>query len=478
MHQSVKQEPIKNNFRSKRFNDIADSCECAVEIGGQTLNLENLSDTGGKIISLKPTLVIGESYSIKIKSQDEKVLIVCKAKIVWHNKCGDKQHYGIEFINYIVPREFLFSLDQLLFAEYELEKELASFDEIPDEFRYLVLSIENFFLHLKSHIDAIECKFETRSIEAKASLLAAVDIRFGGYVSSKLSEYGKELFDYLDHLKNKEQRERLLAFFRRELNEFYLQSPYARRAMEKPLGYAGDYEMMNQVYRNGYEGTSLFSKLIHRYTVNEAAAISVRERKSYLSEKINTAITKSKNAVVTICSVACGPAQEWVEFFDHFSLPKEKQLEIVLIDQDVEALFDARRNVQSCSRDLGSQVSIICEPVVVKDIIDNSERASAFLDRSFDMIYSAGLYDYLPQAIAKSLTATLAARLKPSGHLLVGNFHPSSPTRAICEFSIDWRLIYRTEEEVKDLAELVSNMDSSIEIDSQGIVVYLNLEKK
>ena len=40
----------------------------------------------------------------------------------------------------------------------------------------------------------------------------------------------------------------------------------------------------------------------------------------------------------------------------------------------------------------------------------------------FDLIYSAGLYDYLPDAIARRLTRQLLGILNPGGHLLIANF--------------------------------------------------------
>ncbi|KZZ10470.1 hypothetical protein A3749_11035 [Oleiphilus sp. HI0078] len=92
------------------------------------------------------------------------------------------------------------------------------------------------------------------------------------------------------------------------------------------------------------------------------------------------------------------------------------------------------------------------------------------------MVYSAGLYDYLPGPIAKSLTKILTKALKPSGQLIIGNFHPSSSTRAICEFSVDWRLIYRTEEEVVELGSELEGFEIESEVDSQSIVVYLLIQ--
>ncbi|KZZ45323.1 hypothetical protein A3758_14440 [Oleiphilus sp. HI0118] len=462
-------------IRSERFDNFIDSYALSAQLNGLSYSLENLSDTGAKLTSDSGSIVKGNIYPFKVLSSENHLLFECQAEVIWVNESDDTYSFGIDFTNHILPRELLNSLDRLMLTEYEIEKELSAFDSIPEDFRLLVFEIENFFIHLKKHVDELEENYETRNEESKASLLDALEVRFGNYVSDKLNHFGRRLYDYLDHLKDKQKAERYLNFFRSELNEFYLQSPYAKRAMEKPLGYAGDYEMMNQVYRNGYEGKSLFAKLIHRYTVNEAAAISVRERKAYLAQKIDTRIQESQSDIVSIASVACGPAQEWGEYFERYTLPEDKQIEIVLIDQDKEALLEARRNVSSAVRNAGmtKRVKVRCEPVAVKDILERNSEALALLSNGFDMVYSAGLYDYLPGPIAKSLTKILSKALKPNGQLIIGNFHPSSSTRAICEFSVDWRLIYRTEQEVADLGSELEGFKIESEVDSQSIVVYL-----
>lgn len=49
------------------------------------------------------------------------------------------------------------------------------------------------------------------------------------------------------------------SFARRELHPIMLCSPFLFRTFTKPLGYAGDYEMVNMMLRNPYEGSSAFA---------------------------------------------------------------------------------------------------------------------------------------------------------------------------------------------------------------------------
>ena len=53
------------------------------------------------------------------------------------------------------------------------------------------------------------------------------------------------------------------AYCKLHLGPFLTQSPFLRRALEKPLGYAGDYEMMNMLYRDPAEGDTLFGRALN-----------------------------------------------------------------------------------------------------------------------------------------------------------------------------------------------------------------------
>ena len=69
------------------------------------------------------------------------------------------------------------------------------------------------------------------------------------------------------------------------------------------------------------------------------------------------------------------------------------------------------------------------------------------------MIYSAGLYDYLPNGLARRLTRRLLQMLRPGGRLLVANFVPGGTGRGYMELFMDWSLILRNEATMRALGE-------------------------
>jgi len=73
--------------------------------------------------------------------------------------------------------------------------------------------------------------------------------------------------------------------------------------------------------------------------------------------------------------------------------------------------------------------------------------------KNLDLVYAAGLYDYLSQPLATRLTKTMFDMLRPGGKLQVANFVPDHPEVGYMETFMQWSLIYRTESQLEDVAK-------------------------
>src|SRR6266850_3830585 len=67
-------------------------------------------------------------------------------------------------------------------------------------------------------------------------------------------------------------------FSKRQLHPLVLCSPFAYRTYRKPLGYAGDYEMVNMIWRDPYEGASMFAKVVNVWFLSQWPAKAHRNR--------------------------------------------------------------------------------------------------------------------------------------------------------------------------------------------------------
>jgi extracellular factor (EF) 3-hydroxypalmitic acid methyl ester biosynthesis protein len=98
-----------------------------------------------------------------------------------------------------------------------------------------------------------------------------------------------------------------------------------------------------------------------------------------------------------------------------------------------------------------------------------------------DLAYTAGLYDYLPTRLARSVTAALFSMVSAGGRVAVANCAPNWDAMAYMEAFMDWRLIYRAESEMTELAASIPGR----EIDEMrlfrnpsGNVVFLEIVRR
>jgi extracellular factor (EF) 3-hydroxypalmitic acid methyl ester biosynthesis protein len=250
----------------------------------------------------------------------------------------------------------------------------------------------------------------------------------------------------------REARSALREFSERYLGKLLMQSPWMYRARHKPLGYPGDFEVMNGLYGRHFAGSNLFAKALNLGFVSTPAAEAVRRRKDLIQARLGAALA-AKEATGEPCrvlSIAAGPAEEVL------GLLEERQsigvpLEVVLFDQDKSALsFSFARLSRVVAQRWQGQVKL----VLLHDSITKLLRGSTVLSSSglFDVVYACGLFDYLQPHTWVSLCRSLFAMLAPRGTLYVANMVPSSPSRWFMELHLDWFLEYREHEELIGLA--------------------------
>jgi SAM-dependent methyltransferase len=242
------------------------------------------------------------------------------------------------------------------------------------------------------------------------------------------------------------------------------QEPLTHRAFEKPRGYPGDAVLLDLIYGDNPLDASIspLGARIHAWTPSQNACRSVRERRQLLATLIDR--ISAERSMPRILSLACGHLRE----AQRSDAVRANEIgEIVAVDQDPLSLEIVARESNG-ARITPAQASIrrfIVAPTMFGE---------------FDLIYSAGLYDYLDDATARRLTAGMFAALRPGGTLVVANFAPELRDIGYMEAIMDWRLIYRDERGVAafctDLpADLIR--EQRMERDSGGNVIYLTVRK-
>jgi extracellular factor (EF) 3-hydroxypalmitic acid methyl ester biosynthesis protein len=249
-----------------------------------------------------------------------------------------------------------------------------------------------------------------------------------------------------------EARGGLREFSERYLGELLMQSPWMHRARHKPLGYPGDFEVMNGLYRRDFAGPTLFAKALNLGFVSTPAAEAVRSRKALIQSRLSALLDdKERRAeACRVLSVAAGPAEEVFGLLEerrHLGVP----LEVVLFDQDKSALaFSFARLARSVAARWQGKVRVQHLHDSIIRLLRGSTALSAW--GAFDAVYACGLFDYLQPHTWVALCRSLYAQVAPGGTLYVGNMVPSSPSRWFMELHLDWPLEYREHEELVALA--------------------------
>lgn len=259
--------------------------------------------------------------------------------------------------------------------------------------------------------------------------------------------------------------------------------PIHRRAYEKPQGYAGDYRLMELYFVSAGDG--LFGRFLHSVTRGYTLCRAVVGREALMRRAIQEVAERPSTEPARILSLAAGPAVEmrrWLEGSPVVNRP----VELILLDQDPDAHETAHRELTRLlvDRHRGQlPVTVTCLHFSVRQILKpQSEEEQQVVDRvlpNLDLVYCAGLYDYLPDRVATRLTNTMYSRLRSGGRMLMGNLMEAPDTTWITEYVLDWPLTYRTHESMVSLASELepAPLRTSIASDVTGHAIFLDVTK-
>ena len=324
-------------------------------------------------------------------------------------------------------------------------------DDFPTYAKEAVLGLAAYMRECKAFLDQEEALLKVEDDYTRRQTLEDYLQQIKPQVLQRLYEFSNRITQCLE-LVPVEEHPTFRAFCQKHLLDLYLESPMARRSYEKPLGYAGDYEVMNMLYRDHAEGDSLFAKILNVYLTESDAAMANSNRLTYLGEWIRTILgERNGKGTVSLASVGCGPAREIVTLLKEYP-ELGKRLEVTLIDQDERAIRFCEKTLSHWIEKTGIKMRFVRESI---SRILVAKRLPERLGR-FDFIYSAGLFDYLNDKNFSSLSQVLYDALLPKGLMAIGNVAKGNPSQGIMEFVLEWFLLHRSKE---DLVSLVSGLE-------------------
>ncbi len=261
-----------------------------------------------------------------------------------------------------------------------------------------------------------------------------------------------------------------------ELHPLIMTAPYPYRTLSKPLGYAGDYEMMNMIHRNVPEGQNLYAKIVNAAYTTLPIATCVKNRVRLLQDYLLELASASNKVggVFQAISIGCGPAVEVQRFTRESSLSNNAEFD--LLDFNDETLDHARQKVAEAISESGNtpQVRFIHESVhslLKSATLGHNDRIKA----KYDFVYCAGLFDYLSDKVCSRLVRLFYSWLKEDGVLLVTNMHERTMNRFLLEHQAEWYLVYRNEDQMEEMIPGVVNKRTFT--DDTGVNLCLEVRK-
>jgi len=410
--------PVEVTVKSLLENDIK-------KINGETIDL---SEDGIGLI-LDCILPISSLVNIHGKISSKSSLQM-EASIIWVKPIFKDGYYrcGLHFLN--MENEDVLTLRKIL-ADHKL---------LDSKFISLTKDIETYVKAIKEKFDKFDESHRNEDDQIdfieknKKEIFATLDNYF-----SKVWEIIKKL-DKDKYIVYQNCFHHSLRYLMLELIEIN------RYGYNKPLGYPGDYNMMNYIYdyhKDKYLGVSSYEKLINNYTCNISISCSNIKRKDFLKEHILKTLKIKDKA--KILSVASGSARELVELLNEGKINKtlkfkcldfEKKSLDCVSDQLKKVLDDKKRllDIEYFCKDL---MSIIRDKDLKKEL------------SCCDLIYAFGIFDYLSDRMASRLTKELYQLLGRGGTLIICNINAENTIhRGYYEFLGEWNMVHRVKEEL------------------------------
>ena len=242
----------------------------------------------------------------------------------------------------------------------------------------------------------------------------------------KLEEIHERLFQEIHTLESlfPEEIREIRAQFREETDALFNKSCLMQRARRWFRGYPGDFETLEYIYKGvppSEEGIGIYLDV---YFLTRELAIGVRNRKDHLKAMLTREL-KHRVPQQSILNIACGSCRELYEMIEVLN---EKEPIIFCTDTDEDALnYSANLLFAKNMKKLPQFINYNALKLVSKE---NNEKIFG----KQDIIYSAGLFDYLKDEGVAKITEALFDLLNPGGIMIL----PFKDCRYYNAFDYKW----------------------------------------
>lgn len=360
--------------------------------------------------------------------------------------------------------------------DQELEEFLADWDNaaaLQPGYQLVVSQIRSFLLELSRWLEPLDLGGDPqRSAVASPQALHALAPRALAPLAGLFQRFEREAAAVPEAQRIYHKR-----FVQENLHPLVMCAPFPHRSFVKPLGYAGDYEMVDMMLREPMEGGSAYARLVNYFFLAAGPAEAHRNRIVLLEDWLRRHVRRvsAEGRPLRVLNIACGPAVEIQRYVADEELAEDSRF--WLLDFSATTLDYTRGQLAGTMARVGRFPAVeFIEQSVHSLLKPTSRLASDSAPQEYDLVYCAGLFDYLSDRVCHRLLRRFYDWTVPGGQVLATNVHPANTARFLMEDILEWHLVYRDE---PMMAALVPGLGSGQRVyaDDTGLNVFLEIDK-
>ena len=261
------------------------------------------------------------------------------------------------------------------------------------------------------------------------------------------------------------------AFAQRALHPLVMCDPFTHRIFTKPLGYAGDYGMVNMILGGAGAVTSTYARVVSAFCLSRAPAVAHRNRVERLELLLRQEARRlsGTGARLRVLNVGCGPATEVERFLAHGAEAHGARLTLVDFNEETLAFASSRIERARATGHVDSEVVTVHQSI--HDLLKAAASGESALASQYDFVYCAGLFDYLSDRVCKRLMRLFCDWTAPGGLAVATNVHSRNPFRHYMSQIAEWYLEYR--DEAQFLSFAAPGLGADVLADATGVNLFL-----
>lgn len=230
-------------------------------------------------------------------------------------------------------------------------------------------------------------------------------------------------------------------------------------ARQKARGYSGDFEIIDAIYSTQIARDPELRRW-DLFFQAQAAPCAVRNRKAHFLRLLEDMQPSPDGSRLRVLNVGSGPGRDLREWF--LGQPAQS-IFFDCVEMDAQAIDHASR---------------LCRPFLQHIEFYHENVLRYVPSRGYDLVWSAGLFDYLNDRVFVRLLKALLAVVRPGGRVVIGNFSEFNPSRDYMEIFGDWRLVHRSAEQLTSLAAQagVADRHCNVTWEPEGVNLFLEAQ--